>query len=80
VFNPLDFFGLQVEIEDFQVGFHVGRVGGAGQGNHAQVESEPKNDLARSSAVALGDLSQFGAEHQLAVGGEQGKALIDQSV
>ena len=29
--DPLDLFGLQVEIEDFQVGFHVGRVGGPRQ-------------------------------------------------
>jgi hypothetical protein len=80
VLDPFDLLGVQVEIEDFQVGFHVGRVGGAGQGNHAEVESEAKNDLALGSAVALGDVNQFGAEQQLAVGGEQGKALVGQSV
>jgi hypothetical protein len=29
--EPPDFFGLQTEIEDFEIGLHVGGVGGTGQ-------------------------------------------------
>ena len=43
--DPLDFFGLQAEVEDVEVGPHVAGVGGAGQGHHADVEGEPEDDL-----------------------------------
>ena len=78
--DPLDFFGLQAEIEDFEIGPHVVGVGGPGQGHHADVEGEPEDDLADGPAVAFGDPGQFGAGQRLAVGGQQREALVDQPV
>ena len=49
-------------------------VGGAGQGHHAHVEGEPKDDLADRAAVTLGDAAQFGIRPSLAVGGQERKA------
>src|SRR5262245_56566758 len=42
-FDVFDLFGLQVEVEDFEILAHVGGVGGAGQGHHADVEGEAED-------------------------------------
>ena len=49
--DSFDFLGIQAEIKDLQVGPHVVDVSGAGQGDHAHVEGEPKDDLADSPSI-----------------------------
>jgi len=66
-----------VEIEDFQVGFHVGRVGGAGQGNHAHVESKAKNNPAGGSAVGVGRSESIRGGASNRDWREQGKAHLE---
>src|SRR5580704_13330208 len=69
-----------MESEDFEVFAHVAGVGGPGERHHAGVEGEAKNDLADGPAVAVSDAGQFGTAHDLAVGGEKRKALVDLAV
>src|SRR5262249_33679312 len=78
--DPLDFLGLQTEIEDFEIGAHVVRAGGPRQRHHPDVESKSEDDLADGSAVAPGDPDQFRMRQCILVGGEQGEALVDQSI
>ena len=55
-------------------------VGGASQGHHPYFEGEPEDNLADTPAVALGDPDQFGVGQNLAVGGQQGEALVGQPI
>src|SRR5205823_480490 len=50
-----DFFGIEMEIEDRQIGPHVLGVGGPGERQHADVHSETEDDLAWAAAVMPGD-------------------------
>ena len=69
-----------MEIEDLQVGPHVGGVAGPSQRHHADVDREPEHNLADRSTVAFGDPRQFGTGQHLAIGSEQREALVNQSV
>ena len=55
-------------------------VSGAGQGDHAHVEGEPKDDLADGPAVAISDADQLGMGQHFAIGGQEREALIEQSI
>jgi hypothetical protein len=78
--DPLDFLGVQVEIEDIEVVPHVAGVGGPGQGHHAHVEGEPEDDLGDGPVAVSCDAGQLGTGQRLAVGGQQREALVDQPV
>lgn len=68
--DPLHFVGLQSEIEDIEIRSHVIGVGGSGQRQDSDIESESKNNLADGSTVAFGDSDQFGMSHHVVVGGQ----------
>ncbi len=53
---------------------------GGGQGHPADVEGEPEDDLADGATVTCGDPDHLGASHCLAVGCQQGEALVDNAV
>src|SRR5579875_454593 len=78
--NSLDFLRFEVEIEHVQIHPHVIRVRGPGQRHHADIESEPENNLADRSAVALGNASQLRMGQDRTVRGEEGKTLINEAI
>src|SRR5436305_393905 len=74
----LHLFTVQPESEDLQVFPHVRRIGGAGEGNHAHVEGESENHLVDRSAIALSDPAYLRMGEHVAIGSEQGEALVHQ--
>ena len=74
------FLGLQTEIEDIEIFAHVLGVGGPGKGHHADIDGEPKNDLADGATVAFGHSNQFAVGRHLTICREQRETLIDHSV
>src|SRR5262249_38118414 len=53
--DTFDFLRLQAEIDDGEILTHVVGVGRARQGNHADIEGEPEDDLANRPTVTAGD-------------------------
>src|SRR6516225_9290820 len=66
--DPFHLFRLETEIKNFQVSLHMGWVGGPGQGNHADIEGESKNNLTDSPTMMFGNPEHFWTVYHIAVG------------
>ena len=80
MFDLGELVGLEMEIEDVEVGPHVVGARGAGEGEHADIECESEGDLGDGSAVAFGDQGDLRTgQERSAVGCQQGEPLVDNS-
>src|SRR5438067_612698 len=76
----LDLVTFQTKIEHVEIGPHVVGIRGPGQGDHADLEGKPEDNLTDGPAVPPGQPRHFGTSHRVAVGCQQRKALVDDPV